>query len=126
MRPQYYSGADDRFLSSAGPLPPTNALAGAQFPCFTLIRPAVVPKPAGVRDKKVDERGNAPIRSRERKKAVDGPTRTWHRPAPQRHTVWPPKRAVASIAIGCCRGAPIASDSVPPASCDSDGGWHRS
>src|ERR1039457_6472930 len=53
-------------------------------------------------------------------------TRTWHRPAPQRHTVWPPKRAVASIAIGCCRGAPIASGSVPPASCDSDGGWHRS
>src|ERR1039458_5705591 len=48
-------------------------------------------------------------------------TRTWHRPAPQRHTVWPPKRAVASLAIGCCRGAPIASGSVPPASCDSDG-----
>ena len=84
------------------------------------------PETGWVRDKKVDERGNAPIRSRERKRAVAGTTRTWHRPAPQRHTVWPPKRAVASIAIGCCRGAPIASDSVPPASCDSDGGWHRS
>src|ERR1035441_2330805 len=50
-------------------------------------------------------------------------TRTWHRPAPQRHTVWPPKRAVVSIASGCCRGAPIASGSVLPASCNSDGGW---
>src|ERR1017187_9102794 len=47
-------------------------------------------------------------------------TRTWHRPAPQRHTVWPPKRAVVSIAIGCCRGAPLASDSVPPAGSSHD------